>query len=266
MRIALGIEYDGTGFSGWERQLCRRTVQQVVELAVGAIADHAIKVVCAGRTDAGVHALGQVVHFDTRARRDQRNWLLGVNSRLPDDVNVRWCSPVNDSFHARFSAQSRMYRYLLHNQPTRSALQRSRTVWEHQPLDAALMQAGAGYLLGKHDFSSFRGSRCQAHSPIRTIHELSVRRVGRFIVIDIRANAFLLHMVRNIAGVLVAIGKGERQPRWAEQVLLAKDRRQAGVTARPQGLYLIGVNYPSRFALGVHTHSLTSNAYFDDMV
>ena len=256
MRIALGIEYDGTRFSGWERQRDRRTVQEAVERAIAEIADHSIKVVCAGRTDAGVHALGQVVHFDTHAKRRERGWLHGANSRLPGDINVVWCAQVEETFHARFSARSRSYRYLLYNQPTRSALRRVHAVWEYRWLDVERMQAGAGYLLGEHDFSSFRAAGCQAHHPVRTVYELSVKRSAAFVIINIRANAYLQHMVRNIAGVLIAIGQGEREPNWAQQVLRAKDRRRGGATARPQGLCLVGVDYPGEFALGGKVRTL----------
>jgi tRNA pseudouridine38-40 synthase len=249
MRIALGIEYDGTDFCGWQIQHGVRTVQECVEQAVSKVADHPVQVVCAGRTDTGVHAAEQVVHFDTEAVRSERSWVLGSNVNLDKDVSVLWARPVDDDFHARFSATARRYRYVIHNRWVRSSIYRNRAVWYHPPLDVERMAEGARYLLGEHDFSTFRAVACQAKHPVRTIHDLDVSRRGELVIIDVHANAFLHHMVRNIAGVLMAIGCGDREPEWVVELLEARDRTVGGVTAPPQGLYLVGVTYPERFGL-----------------
>jgi tRNA pseudouridine38-40 synthase len=249
MRIALGIEYDGTDFCGWQVQEGVRTVQEELEKALAFVADHPVRVSCAGRTDTGVHAVGQVVHFDTGAVRSERNWLLGTNVNLPDDVSVNWVRPVEDEFNARFSAVARSYRYVIHNRLTRSSIYRNRTSWFHKSLDIKLMQQAADYLIGEHDFSSFRAVACQAKHPVRTIHSLQVSRHDEFIFIDVRANAFLHHMVRNIAGVLMAVGTGDELPGWAGKLLRMRDRTVGGVTAPPGGLYLASVEYPSQFGL-----------------
>ena len=244
MRIALGLEYDGSRFHGFERQPARRTVQGEVEKGLARIAASPVRVICAGRTDAGVHALGQVVHFDTGAHRPVRAWVRGVNTYLPPDVAVLWARVVDDDFHARFQARRRHYRYVIVNRGTRPALLAGRAAWELRPLDARLMCLGARHLVGEHDFSSFRAAGCQARSPVRRVHRIDVSRNGERIAIDVDANAFLQHMVRNIAGTLVAVGSGARDPAWVASVLAARDRRTAGVTAPPGGLYLIGVDYP----------------------
>ncbi len=250
MRMAMGIEYDGSGFRGWQSQQAgTRTVQDCLERAIARVANHAVRVVCAGRTDAGVHATGQVVHFDTPARRRRRNWLLGVNSNLPEDINLTWVREAPDTFHARFSALARRYRYVILNRPFRSALERRRAVWCHRPLDADTMQAAGLSLVGEHDFSSFRAVECQAKSPVRRIHELTVRRLGEQVILEVEANAFLHHMVRNIAGVLMTIGGGERPVDWVDQVLAYRDRTLGGVTAPAQGLYLTTVRYDPAFDL-----------------
>ncbi len=249
MRIALGIEYDGSAFFGWQRQAGTRTVQGCLEQAVSQVANHPVTVVCAGRTDTGVHATGQVVHFDSEAPRSLRSWLLGINSNLPADANVSWVQPVEEDFHARFRAESRQYRYVILNRPTRSALLRQRVCWEHQTLDESAMGEGARHLLGEHDFTSFRTVACQAKHPVRTLQRLDVQRSGEFIYIDVQANAFLHHMVRNIAGVLIAVGRGERAPDWVAELLAARDRSAGGVTAAAAGLSLVGVNYPAHFGL-----------------
>ena len=249
MRIALGIEYDGTDFSGWERQPGARTVAEVLEHALSEVAAHRISTVCAGRTDARVHAIGQVVHFDTRALRPDRGWVLGANTHLPEDVAVRWACWPGEDFHARFSALRRHYRYVVHNPDTRSPLLRHRAARYRRALDVALMRHAAGALVGEHDFSAYRASGCQARSPVRTIHALRVERRGDFVVIDVCANAFLQHMVRNIAGVLQAVGSREQPVEWAARVLASRDRRQGGVTAPPEGLYLTRVEYPECFPL-----------------
>ena len=249
MRIALGVEYDGSGFHGWQRQIGVRSVQACLEEAVSRVADHPVGIVCAGRTDTGVHATGQVVHFDSEAQRSERSWVLGTNVNLPPDVAVTWAQPVQDDFHARFSAQARQYHYEILNRAFRSAINRDRRVWEHRQLDVARMHQAAQTLLGEHDFSSYRALACQAKSPVRTVHELDVSRVGQCVTIRIRANAFLHHMVRNIAGVLIAIGCGERPLAWAGEVLELRDRTLGGVTAPPRGLYLTKVEYPERFGI-----------------
>ncbi len=249
MRYAAGIEYDGCGFFGWQRQAEGRTVQACVEKAISKVADHALNVVCAGRTDSGVHATGQVIHFNTGTNRPTNNWLRGTNANLPDDISVRWLSSMDEAFHARFSATQRHYRYIIYNHPCRPALLRNHVCWHHAELDAGIMADAGRYLVGEHDFTSFRAVACQAHSPVRTIHSLEVRRSGRFITIDVIANAFLHHMVRCIAGVLIKTGCGEQTPDWTSDVLQAKDRRVSGINASPAGLYLVKVRYPDHFAV-----------------
>ena len=252
MRWAAGIEYDGSGFCGWQlQQPGVRTVQEAVEHAFSTVADHALGVVCAGRTDAGVHATGQVVHFDSEARRAERSWVLGANANLPEDVTVHWVRPVAEDFHARFSARERRYRYLILNRWVRPALLRGRVTWFHKPLDVERMRAGGRHLLGEHDFSSFRALGCQAKSPVREVRSLEVSRSGDFVAIDIAANAFLHHMVRNIAGVLMAIGTGEREPDWVPVLLEARDRTVGGVTAPPDGLYFVQVRYEPQHGIPV---------------
>jgi tRNA pseudouridine38-40 synthase len=249
MRIALGIEYDGTGYVGWQRQKTGVGIQARVEAAIAAVANETVEAVCAGRTDAGVHAAGQVVHFDTQAERSMRGWLLGVNSNLPGDVNATWATAVDDDFHARFSAESRTYRYLVLNRLVRSSLYRRRAWWVHEPLDEAAMHEGAQHLLGEHDFSAFRAAGCQASTPMREVTRVAVRRQGAWIEIRITANAFLQHMVRNITGTLVAIGRGEASPDWIADVLRGADRTAAGVAAPPHGLTLLAVGYPAAFGV-----------------
>lgn len=249
MRIALGVEYDGTAFSGWQAQTGAHTVQETLEHALSRVADRAVRVVCAGRTDAGVHATGQVVHFDTDAIRPQRAWVLGTNTHLGPEVAVGWACAVDERFHARFSALSRHYRYIILNRETRPALLHGRVWWVHRVLDADRARAAAEYLVGEHDFTSFRALACQARHAVRTVRRLEVRRVGEFVYIDVVANAFLHHMVRNLAGVLVAIARGEHPPRWAREVLEARDRTLGGVTAPAAGLYLVQVDYPGSFGL-----------------
>lgn len=248
-RIAVGVEYDGSVFCGWQSQAGQASVQAAVEAALSRVADGPVHVTVAGRTDTGVHGLGQVAHFDTDARRREYAWLRGANANLPGAVSLRWAREVPADFHARFSARARSYRYLILNRPQRPALRRHFTSWVYLPLDEKRMQAGAEYLVGRHDFSAFRASACQARHPVRELYRLAVTRRGDYIAIDVEANAFLHHMVRNLAGVLIAIGSGKYPPEWARDVLESRDRRLGGVTAPAEGLYLVGVEYPERFGL-----------------
>ena len=249
MRIALGIEYDGTSYNGWQRQKTGLGVQQRLEEALSLVANEEIEVTCAGRTDTGVHASGQVVHFDTSAERSDRGWLLGANSNLPPDISVTWVKPVDDDFHARFSAVSRSYQYLILNRLQRSALHRDRAWWVHQPLDEQRMHAAAQALLGEHDFSAFRAAGCQASSAMRDVTKISVTRSGNWVTLDVTANAFLMHMVRNITGTLAVIGRGEAPVEWLAEVLESRDRTAAGVAAPPHGLTLVDVAYPASFGI-----------------
>lgn len=249
MRIALGVEYDGSLFNGWQAQPQQRTIQTSLEKAISQVADHPVTVNAAGRTDAGVHALNQVVHFDTDAQRINRSWLLGINSNLPHDIAVNWVQPVSDEFHARFSAQQRRYRYLLLNRMSRSAIQHRRMWWFYKPLDLEKMQQAAGLLLGQHDFSALRARECQAKSPIKTLDIIDISRRDDCISVDVVARSFLHHMVRNIMGILTTVGEGKRPVDWVTEVLASKDRDQAGVTAPPQGLYLTDVRYPAEYSL-----------------
>lgn len=249
MRIAAIIEYDGSGFCGWQLQDGVPTVQAEVERALGLVADHAVRVVTAGRTDAGVHATGQVIHFDTDARRSDHAWLRGANSNLPGRVALRWVRPMDPAFHARFSATGRHYLYIILNRPVRPTFLARRVSWDYRPLDLASMQAAARTLLGTHDFSSYRALQCQAKSPVRELRALDVSRNGAFVCIHAHANAFLHHMVRNLAGVLMTIGAGEREAGWAREVLEARDRTLGGLTAPPDGLYLTAVEYPEVFGV-----------------
>ncbi|MEI6412640.1 MAG: tRNA pseudouridine(38-40) synthase TruA [Pseudomonadota bacterium] len=250
LRVALGIEYDGTGFHGWQAQTPDvATVQACMTAAVSRVANHPVILHCAGRTDTGVHALCQVAHFDTSADRSDRAWVLGGNANLPPGVNLLWARSVTGDFHARFSAVARHYRYGILNRSVRSGLDRHRWVWVHHPLDAERMQAAGQFLVGEQDFSSYRALSCQARSPIRTIHYLRVIRQGNRVILSIGANGFLHHMVRNIAGVLIAIGQGDYPPEWAAELLTYRDRTQGDVTAAPWGLYFAGVDYPEGLGL-----------------
>lgn len=249
MRFALGVEYDGSEFSGWETQPTRRTVQSSLESALSSVADSPVATICAGRTDAGVHALAQVVHFDSGAERAPHEWVRGANSNLPDDVSVRWALPVGEEFHARYAATRRYYRYVIDNRPERSALLRRRAAWERGPLEVAPMQEAGEHLVGEQDFTSFRAAGCQAKNPVRTVVSVQVRRRGDLVHIDIAANAFLQHMVRNVAGTLMEIGKGRRDPAWVGELLAARDRTLGAATAPPQGLYLWRIDYPPEHGL-----------------
>lgn len=248
-RFAACVEYDGTAFCGWQVQAGQRTVEAALLDAVASVADQPTPIVCSGRTDSGVHAVGQIIHFDSPARRAPRAWLLGANANLPADVSLRWVRPVPAHFHARYSALSRTYRYLILNCPTRSALARSRATWLHGALDVPAMQHAAAQLLGEHDFSAFRAAHCQSRSPVRRLDALDVRREGDWLIIDATANAFLHHMVRNLVGLLVHIGRGDAAPDWAGEVLAGRDRTRAAATAPPDGLYLHHVRYDPAFAL-----------------
>ena len=250
MRIALGIEYDGQEFCGWQSQKGDLpTVQAVLEAGLSTVANSSVKVICAGRTDTGVHACGQVVHFDTEVDRDERAWILGANANISKAISVVWAKPVSEKFHARFSAVRRRYRYVIANRLVRPTFAAGRVSWEYRPLDEQRMQQATNHLLGEHDFNSYRTAACQAHSPVRTIHRLEVTRKEDLVIIDIEANAFLHHMVRNIAGVLMAIGAGEQAVDWSRDVLGARDRTMGGVTAPPHGLYFMGVEYPPEFGI-----------------
>jgi tRNA pseudouridine38-40 synthase len=247
VRIVLGVEYDGTAYAGWQWQQGKRSVQGELQAALAKIADQAITVHCAGRTDAGVHALEQVVHFDCSAARDFSAWLMGGNSHLPDDIRIIWARPAVEDFHARYSAVARFYRYVILNRRMKSALLRTQATWCYQPLDAGRMHSAAQHLLGEHDFSSFRAQGCQSLSPNRYMHFVDVYRRDDRVIIDICANAFLHHMVRNIVGVLIDIGMGKQPVDWTKQLLQARDRCKAAATAAPHGLHLGGVFYPPRY-------------------
>ncbi|WP_305908234.1 tRNA pseudouridine(38-40) synthase TruA [Methylomarinum sp. Ch1-1] len=251
-RIVLGIEYDGSQFHGWQWQDGKRSVQGELQAGLSKVADQPVTVLCAGRTDAGVHALEQVVHFDCEAERDMRAWVMGGNSQLPGDVRILWAKPAIADFHARYSAIARFYRYVFFNRPVKSALARNQVTWCYEALDAEKMHQAAQVLIGEHDFSSFRAHGCQSKSPRRLMYFIDVYRDGDRVIIDLSANAFVHHMVRNIAGVLMDIGRGRRSPDWTEHLLKVKDREQGGVTASPHGLYLGGVYYPERYGLVYH--------------
>ena len=249
MRIALAVEYDGSGFRGWQKQPGGGTVQDALQEALQEFAGTPLGVVCAGRTDAGVHALGQVVHFDTALDRPMFSWVRGINTFLPPAIAVRWAQAVSDDFHARFSAYARRYRYLLINRAHRSGLGHGRVGWYHQPLDLPAMQEAARLLLGERDFSAFRAAECQANSPIKTMHRADIQRSGELFVFDFEASAFLHHMVRNLVGSLLHVGKGKRPPEWIAELLALGDRRLAAPTFAAAGLYLAAVSYPPHFDL-----------------
>lgn len=247
------VEYVGSRYAGWQVQAERLTIQGVLEAALSSIADHPVATICAGRTDAGVHAFGQVVHFDSPAARDSQAWALGGNSKLPPDVSIRWVRPVDarygDTFSARFSAVARRYRYVVHNARTRSALLAGRVTWLNYAIDADAMHRAAQALIGERDFSAFRAAECQSTTPMRNVHAVTVRRHGEFVAIDVRANAFLHHMVRNIVGSLLEVGAGKQPEGWMAELLAGRDRTRAGMTAAATGLYFVGPDYPAAFDL-----------------
>ena len=249
MRYALGIEYDGKNYCGWQKQKNVIGVQQKLEQALSKIANQSIEVVCAGRTDTGVNATNQVVHFDTTEIRKNVAWTLGVNTHLPNDIAVTWVKEVSEDFHARFSATARRYRYIIYNNKLRSAILSYGISHCHYPLDEKLMDEAAQHLVGKHDFTSFRTVHCQSHSPIRTIYHCEITRLGEYIIVDVKANAFLHHMVRNIVGSLLRVGQSQESTLWIKEVLEIKNRCKAGVTAPPEGLYFVEVDYPEHFRI-----------------
>ncbi len=244
MRLAIGIEYAGARYAGWQRQADAPSVQAEVERALGSVAAHAVEITCAGRTDRGVHAVAQVAHFDTDATRPMRGWVLGANVELPPDVALQWAAEAAPDFHARYSARARTYRYLVLNRPTRSPVLKDRACLWHAPLDAPLMEAALQVLVGEHDFSAFRAAECQSRVPVRRLDRIRVRRAGEFVEFEVTANAFLHHMVRNIVGSALRVGEGARPADWIAELLAGRDRRAAGPTAPPGGLYFAAVDYP----------------------
>jgi tRNA pseudouridine38-40 synthase len=251
MRYALVLEYDGSGFHGWQSQSTGDGVQDALEAALSAVADQPTRVICAGRTDTGVHALAQVVHFDTEVSRPMTAWIRGVNALMPKTVAIHHAQAVDESFHARFSAIGRHYRYVLLNRPQRPGLATGRVGWYHRPLDWASMQQAADMVVGEHDFTAFRSSECQAKSPVRQLRSFVVRQQGAYFVFELHGNAFLHHMVRNLVGSLVAIGSGKQAPQWMAELLERRDRSAAAATFSPAGLYLTAVDYDAAWNLKV---------------
>lgn len=249
MRIAAGIEYCGTRYLGWQRQESGPTIQEHVENALAVVAHHPVSVQCAGRTDAGVHALQQVIHFDTNADRQPHAWTLGGNVNLPCDIAIIWTQPVPPEFHARYSAMGRTYRYVVLNRRSRAGLLHGLVAWECRDLDSERMSAAAADLVGEHDFSAFRAQGCQAKTPIREVRRIDIIRYGDFVLLEIESNAYLQHMVRNMAGVLMAIGMGDRPVEWARSVLESRDRTRGGVTAAAEGLYFVSADYDEEFRI-----------------
>ena len=251
-RIVLGIEYNGSLFSGYQLQsMGTRTVQGELEKALSKVANESVRLICAGRTDTGVHATGQVVHFDTTVQRKLKAWMLGGNTNLPRDIAIHWVREAQDDFSARFSATSRSYRYILFNRRIRSAVFQHNVSWSYELLDEDLMNRAAQSLVGRHDFSAFRSSKCQAKHAVREMQSIAVKREGDYVILDIKANAFLHHMVRNIMGSLMVIGRGEQPITWMQDILSGLDRTKAGMTAQAAGLYLINVEYPAEHGLPI---------------
>jgi tRNA pseudouridine38-40 synthase len=248
-RYAAVVSYDGSAFCGFQKQKHSPSVQQELESALGLVADQELQVSCAGRTDTAVHASHQVIHFDSTAERSGRNWLKGANSKLPDSIAVIWAGQVDKSFHARFSATSRTYRYVMHASSARPAVLSQGVTWVRYPLNVALMQEACQYLLGEQDFSAFRGAGCQSNSPYRNITSAKVVSAGQLLVFEVSANAFVLHMVRNIVGSLMDVGFARRDPHWIAELIAGRDRCKSAATASPNGLYLVDVDYPDRFGI-----------------
>ena len=248
-RYALTVEYDGSQFNGWQVQKGVPTVQDTLEAALSRVANHRVRVTGAGRTDTGVHATGQVAHFDSASPRSLRSWLKGANTLLPQGASILSVSPVGSNFHARFSATGRAYRYVIFNRPVAPTFLRSRVTWEYKPLDVSRMRAAAAFLVGQHDFNAYRAVACQSEGSIRELRCLRVSASGQWIWVDAEAESFLQHMVRNIVGVLLAVGAGEKEPTWAGEVLNSRDRASGGVTAPPDGLYFAGASYPTSYEL-----------------
>jgi tRNA pseudouridine38-40 synthase len=249
MKFAIGVSYCGAGLEGWQSQPSGNTVQDRLERALSEIAREPISLTAAGRTDAGVHASAQVAHFESSSVRPESAWVRGVNALLPAEIAVQWASPAAEDFHARYSALSRTYRYVLYSHAVRPTLLAGRAGWFHLPLDLEKMKEAAGRLVGEHDFSSFRSAECQAKSPVRTLSEVKIRASGAYVVLDFTANAFLHHMIRNIVGCLVYVGKGKHPPSWISELIAARDRRRAAPTFAADGLYLCGVRYDARWSL-----------------
>ena len=250
-RYAAIVEYNGACFHGWQKQKHHNepTVQAALEAAISKVANHPVEVACAGRTDAGVHATRQVIHFDTTSKRSDYGWIMGINTNTPPAVSVQWIQQVDSEFHARFKAQARCYRYLINNSKYRQALQHDQMTWWKYPLDAEKMQQAADHLLGEHDFTSFRAKDCQAKTPVKTMHRIEVKQWGDLIMVELESSAFLYHMVRNIMGCLIPIGEGHKEPGWMKDVLDAKSRLAAGVTAPGDGLHFVGVRFPEHFGI-----------------
>ena len=253
MRVALGLSYDGSAYDGWQSQPSGKTVQDELERALSRFCDHPIRTLCAGRTDAGVHALMQVVHFDTDAEREENSWVRGPNSFLPPGIAVQWARHMSEDFHCRTHASSRRYAYVLLQSPVRPSVEGARVGWVFRPLDLASMEQAAGLLLGEHDFSSFRAAQCQSHTPVKTIGRIEICQRGAYWRFEFEANAFLHHMIRNIMGCLLQVGQGLRTPQWLAQVLAARSREAAAPTFSPDGLYFLGPRYDARWGLPERT-------------
>jgi tRNA pseudouridine38-40 synthase len=249
MRFAIGIEYDGSPYFGWQTQRQSPTVQATLETALSKVANHDVRLICCGRTDTGVHALGQVAHFDSSAVRSERSWVLGINSHLPATASVLWIRKVDDDFHARFSAYSRSYRYIIMNRWIRPALYNGKVCWCRKPLDEEAMNEAAQALMGEHDFTSYRAQACQARHATREIQSILVTRKNNLVQLDVTANGFLYHMVRNIAGNLMSVGKGDQPASWVGELLTLKDRTKGEATAPAVGLYFVGARFPERYGL-----------------